>query len=227
MEKKESPKLTASTVEPKAGIFSRRLSALSGRVFSIVKFILGICLLPFVYSSTSSFLQEFSHLMSVMQGYFWAGIISFLVIYLFVWEPVIIYNKGHKLVEVCCSFFKPLVKVAPYLVPIYLVILFIAYIFLRLLTKESWLLTCSLFLFGFSIAMHLVFSAKTVRSKKEDFLKANYLFGASFIYLVNVFIMAGGLSMVFKEFSFASFGRSSFAMASSIFYTVFKQLFLR
>jgi hypothetical protein len=231
MEKKEFPKTAnpkaASVLEQKTSGFSRKVNAFSQKLFGIIKFILGVCLLPLVYSSTTSFLQEFSIVLPPVQNYFWGGVISLVMVYLFAWEPAVIYSKGHKLLEVLFSFFKPLVKVAPYLIPVYTIVLFIAYALLSLAIKEDWLLHLSLFLFGFSIALHLVFSARTIRSKKEDFLKANYIFGASFIYLVNIFIMAAGLSMVFKDFSFVSFGRSSFETAGSIFYAVFRQLFLR
>jgi len=231
MEKKESPKKEsvkpAGDIEPKTGSFFRKISVISGRLFGIIKFILGVCLLPFVYSSTKSFLQEFSLVASAGKNYFWSGVITFIVIYLFIWEPAVIYNKGHELLEVVFSFFRPLVKVAPYLVPIYTILLFILYALLSLVIKDAWFLRDALFLFGFSIVLHLVFSARTVRSKKDDFLKANYLFGFSFIYIINIFILACGLSTVFKDFSFVNFGKSAFEAAGSIFHVVFRQLFLR
>jgi len=83
-----------------------------------------------------------------------------------------------------------------------------------------------MFLFGFSIALHLVFSARSIRSKKGDFLKANYIFGFAFIYIVNVFILALGVSLIFQDFSFIDFFNASFQIAKGIFSAVVKQLFL-
>jgi len=209
-----------------SGDFSSKISGLSSKAFGIIKFILGLLLLPFVFSSSISFLNEFGLVGNSFQLIFWNGIISFLVIYLFIWEPALIYNKGHKLLEIVFSFFKPMVNVAPFLLPIYTILIFIIYGLLSLAIKSSWLIEYAVFLIGFSIILHLVFSSKTIRTKKGDFLKGNYIFGFSFIFILNVALLALGLSLIFKEFSFVNFCNISFGIASKIFYAVFKQLFL-
>jgi hypothetical protein len=116
---------------------------------------------------------------------------------------------------------------APYVLPVYTIILFIAYGLLSAAIKSAWLVQYSLFLIGFTFALHLVFSAKTIRSKKSDFLKANYIFGFSLIYIFSLAILAFCTNLIFKEFSFVSFCNSAFQIAGNIFYAVFKQLFLR
>jgi hypothetical protein len=209
-----------------SGDFSSKISGLSSKAFGIIKFVLGLLLLPFVFSSAVSFLNEFSLVSSNLQAIFWSGVISFLVIYLFIWEPALIYNKGHKLLEVMFSFFKPMVNVAPFLLPIYVILAFIIYGLLSLAIKSAWLIEYTLFLVGFTAVLHLVFSAKTIRTKKGDFLKGNYIFGFSFIFILNLTLLALGLSLIFKEFSLVNFCNISFTIASKIFYAVFKQLFL-
>lgn len=199
--------------------------------FGIIKFILGILALPFVYSSTTAFLNEFYLIEKSYQNYFWSGLITFLLVYLFVWEPTIIYAKGQKLLEVIFQFFKPLVKVAPYLLPIYTIVLFIVYWLLSFTVsaesgKSESLLKNSLFLIGFSIALHLVFSAKSIRARKSDFLKANYIFGFSLLYIINLALLSFGINLIFEKFSFVNFANNSFQIAKSIFSSIFKQLFL-
>ncbi|MFA5410349.1 MAG: hypothetical protein WC321_00600 [Candidatus Omnitrophota bacterium] len=217
MEKKESPK-SENAAKPK-------ISGLSSRAFSIIKLALGVCLLPLVYSVSVSFFNEFSRLESPLRNYFWLGIISLLIIYLFVWEPAIIYAKGQKLLELFFSFFKPLVRVAPYLLPIYTIVLFILYGAFSFFFKSEGVIKFFLFLFGFSIGLHLVFSAKSIRSKQGDFLKANYIFGFSFIYILNLALLSLFLNFIFGNFSFVSFSNNSFQAAGNILYAVFKQLF--
>ena len=124
------------------------------------------------------------------------------------------------------SFFKPMVNVAPFLLPIYTILFFIIYGLLSIGISAGWLLEYTLFLIGFSTILHLTFSAKTIRSKKGDFLKANYIFGFSFIFILNVALLAFGLSLIFSKFSFVNFCNISFNTAKNIFYAVFKQLFL-
>jgi hypothetical protein len=226
MEKKESPKPQAAGPQPQKSGFSQKISGLSNKAFGIIKFTLGICLLSFVYSFTVSLIDELSLIEKSYQVCLWSGVISFLLIYLFVWEPQTIYSRGYKILEVIFNFFKPLVRVAPYLLPIYTIILFLLYILLALFVKGEWLSRYLVFFFGFSIALHLVFSSKTLRAKKEDFLKANYIFGFSFIYIINLAILAMILNLIFNKFSFVNFSNNSFQIAKGVFKAVFGQLFL-
>ena len=208
-----------------SGNFSSKISGLSSKVFGIIKFILAIILLPLVYSSVVSFINEFTQIDKGLQQIFYNGIITFLAIYLFIWEPAIIYNKGHKLLEIMFSFFKPMVNVAPFLLPIYTILFFVIYGLLALGIKADWLIEYTLFFIGFSSILHLTFAAKAIRSKKGDFFKANYIFGLSFISILNLTLLALGFSLIFKEFSFVNFCNISYTIFRNIFLAAFKQLF--
>lgn len=220
--KKEDNNFSASG--PKA---SGKLSKFSSRLISFAKLFLGLCLLPFVYSASVAFFNEFSLVDAVLRNYFWAGSITFLILYLFVWEPAVIYRQGHRLLEVGFSFFSPLVKVAPFLLPIYAIILFLIYVLISLIVNPSGeiLIKFFLFLFSFAIILHLVFSSESVRSKQGDFLKSNYIFGFSLIYLINLFLVAGILSSIVSQFSFINFSINLFQQAKGILAAIFDQLF--
>lgn len=229
---KESPKnsdifdkLKIDLGSGKAG--GSKISGFSYRLFGIIKFILGVCLLPFVYAVSAAFLNEFGAVAKTAQNYFWAGIISFIVLYLFIYEPVVIYNKGQRLLEIVFQFFRPLVKVAPYLLPIYTIVIFALYLLLSSLLKTRESFGYFIFLFSFSLALHLIFSARSIRAKQGDFLKANYIFGFSFVYIIDVLLLSFCLNLIFKEFSFVNFFNNSCQIGSNIFYAIFKQLFLR
>jgi hypothetical protein len=181
--------------------------------------------LPFVYSFSLSFLNELSVLAPNLQNSFWAGVISFLLVYLFIWEPAPVYVRGQKILEVIFSFFKPLVKVAPFLLPVYLIILTLLYGCFALAGSAQRVADVFLFLFGLSIGLHLVFSAKSLRTRQEDFLKASYIFGFAFVYILNVVLLSLVLSFMFEHFSFVNFCNSSYQNTADIFSVVFKQLF--
>lgn len=227
MDKKESPNTNNKTndFQLKPSGVGQKISGFMDKVFSVIKFLLGLCLLPFVYSVTVMFFKEFSHIGQSLQNYFWLGMVSLAAFYLFIWEPAIIYAGGQKIIEAIFNFFKPMVKVAPYLVPIYAIIIFVIYEFLSLFSKDPGLLHSFFFLFGFSISLHLICSAKALRGKQTDFLKANYIFGFSFVYIVNVIIVAFFIGFIAKNFSFANFSGSSFQIASDLITAVLKQLF--
>jgi len=225
MEKKEPLKKNAGPRINQDTLPVNKPSFLSNRVFDIIKLILGICLLPLAYSTTVSFLDQVSYVDLPLQNYLWAGVASFLLVYLFIFEPGWVYDKGHKLLEVLFSFLSPLVKVAPYLLPIYAVTVFVIYLLLAVFIKENWLINYTMFLFGASLALHLVFSSKAIRSKKGDILKSNYIFGFSFVYIVNLWLIALFLSILLPGFSFFNFCEKAYFQASGIFKAVFSQLF--
>ncbi len=203
-----------------------KLTAFAHRVLGTVKFIIGICLLPFVYSVSVSFLNEFNTVEKLFRNYFWAGVVSFIIIYLFVYEPAIFYKKGQRLLEIVFKFFKPLIRVAPYLLPIYTIGIFIIYLIFPFAFKTKESVGYLIFLFSFSLTLHLIFGAKSVRSKQGDFLKANYIFGFSFVYILDLALLAFCLNIIFKEFSFVNFFNNSFQIGTNIVYAIFKQLFL-
>lgn len=203
-----------------------KIAAISHKFLGMLKFIIGICLLPFIYSVSVSFLNEFNTVEKLFQDYFWAGVLSFTIIYLFIYEPAIIYNKGQKLLGIIFNFFRPLVRVAPYLLPIYTIIIFILYLIFSFALKSKESVGYFIFLLSFSLTLHLIFSAKSVRSKQGDFLKANYIFGFSFVYIIDLLLLSFCLNIMFKDFSFVNFFNNSFQTGKNIVYVIFKQLFI-
>lgn len=194
------------------------------KILSILKFIIGVLLLPFVISFTIGFSKELLTLEKSLI-YFLSGIISYLVLHLFIGKPLTIYRKGQRILEIIFKFFSPLIKVAGYLLPIYTLILFGFYLILSSFIKDDFLKNSFFFLFSFSLTLHLVITAETLRAK-EDLLKANYIFGYSLIYILNLILISFGLNLISDKFSFVKFFNNTFPMAKNIFGIVFKQLFL-
>lgn len=225
MDKRESPEKFESAGSAGGGL-KAKLSSFYSRSFSIIKLILGICLLPFVYSATRAFLNEGLTLDKALASWFFAGIIAFLILHHFVYEPAAVYARGQKILEALFRFFAPLVKVAPYLLPIYTILILLLFPLYALFDKSQAALKVFMLLSGFSISLHLVFSAKSLRSKQGDFLKSNYIFGFSFIYIINIAIIALGFSLFYPRYSFVNFCNQAFTLASGIFTAAFRQLFL-
>jgi hypothetical protein len=205
-----------------------KIKAFFGKVFSrafdILKFIFGLLLLPFVYAGTVSFLGQLTVIDKPLERYFWSGVITFLVIYLFILEPTKVYTRGQKILEALFSFFKPLVRVAPYLLPIYGLLIFGIYLIIAIFTKSF--LGYFLFLFGMSLCLHLVFSSRSLRSKQGGFLHGNYIFAFSFIYILNVTIAAACFNILFERVSFVGFCNNAFQLSCGIISAIFKQLFV-
>jgi len=235
MGKKESPKKplnnTGSAAGQDAASFGNggikpKLSGLADKFLSLVKLILGLCFLAFVYSSTVSLSAESKVIDPAVMSFFCAGIASFIIIHLFVSEAAEIYKRGQRLLEMVFKFFAPFVKIAPFLLPIYAIIIFFIYWPLSYFIRSVVALRYFMFLFGFAMALHLVFSAKVLRGRQSDFLKSHYIFGFSFLYIVNIIVIAFCFNLIFADFSFVNFFNNAFRVTGEIVFAVFRQLFI-
>jgi hypothetical protein len=193
---------------------------------SLLKLVLGLCFLAFVYTGSVGFLQELKNADKRLQDDFWSGVITFVAIYLFFWEPAKVYQKGQRLLTVVFKFFAPLVKFAPYVLPIYTIIIFALYPLFRIFFKGQLVTEYFIFFSGLSLALHLVMTAKTLRNKPGDFLKANYIFGFSLVYILNLLLVAICLQLILDKFSFYNFYQGAYAESQRIYQAVFKQIFI-
>ena len=220
MEKKESADRLFSDIKvPSKGKLQEYLLVL-------LKFLSGICLLPIVYAVTIYFSGELLKLEPAVKGPFIWGIVGFILTYFFVWEPAVFFKKGQRILEFMFRFFSPLVKIAPFVLPIYTILLCLAYLILAKTADTREFLTLFIFGIGFSLALHLVFSAKTLRSKAGDKLRSNYIFGFSWIYILDALLLALFFNLAFENFSFLTFFNSSYQISRSIYLAAFRQLFL-
>jgi hypothetical protein len=211
------------------GIFDKlkpKVQQLFNRILSVIKLILGLCFLAFVYTGSVGFLQELKNADRRLQDDFWSGVITFIVIYLFFWEPMKVYQKGQKILTVLFKFFAPLVKFAPYVLPIYTILIFAFYPLVNHFYKHPLVLEYFIFFGGLSIALHLVMTAKTLKSKPGDFLKANYIFGFSLVYILNLLLIAIVFQLILDKFSFFNFFQGAYAESDRIWHSVFKQIFI-
>ncbi len=206
--------------------FKPKIQHLISRALSILKLVLGLCFLAFVYTGSVGFLQELKQADKRLQDDFWSGIITFVVIYLFFYEPAKVYQKGQKLLTIIFKFFAPLVKFAPYVLPIYTIIIFAVYPLVRLFTKSQLVTEYLIFFAGLTLALHLVMTAKTLRSKPGDFLKSNYIFGFSLVYILNLLLVAICFQLMLDKFSFYNFYQGSYAESQRIWHSVFNQIFI-
>lgn len=190
-----------------------------------LKLAVGICLFPVIYAVTICFIRELAKLESASTRPFIWGILGFLGLYLFIWEPVILFKKGQRVLEVIFRFFAPLVKVAPFVLPIYTILLSIGYFISLPFSFMKEYIPAFIFGIGFSLTLHLVFCARTLRSKQGGPLKSNYIFGFGGIYILDSLLLSFFFNLAFEKFSFLGFFNGSCQISKDIFQVLFRQLF--
>jgi len=192
-----------------------------------LRLILGILLLPLVYGVIVNLLSQFFTINQLALNYLLTGVSVFLALYLFVWEPAIIYKKGQRVLEIIFKFFAPLVKTAPYVLPVYLILVSLIYFILANFIKSEYLLYYTLSVLGFTGMLHLVFTAQVLKPKQWDYAKiTNYIFSFSLIFIMDLWLFGYIFSHMVDNFSFLSLFNGSLQMARDIYKAIFNQLFL-
>lgn len=196
------------------------------RILSVLKLILAILLLPLVIGITVAFLENLHLMEGHVAAVFGWGVVSYLILHILLFEPAQVYDTGKKITEKAMNFFSPLVKVAGYCIPIFTIFSFAAYFFASLIWKEINLFPYFVFLASFTLTMHLVFTANSLKRKSPGELKENYFFSIFSIYIVNMLIVAVAFSLLSNNFSFLSFIRRCGEVAGAIYTASFRQLFV-
>ncbi|MEK6714851.1 MAG: hypothetical protein AABY43_02235 [Candidatus Omnitrophota bacterium] len=200
-------------------------AAKSNKLVSILKLAIFLSILPVAIGISYGFLNTLSLLDEKITDLFWAGVAAFFLVDLVILKLSGLYKKGQKIIEIIFHFFAPLVKFAPYVLPIYTILILVFSAAVSFFKDISPYRDTLLFFTGFSIILHFVYTADALRSKQSDFLKAGYFFAIILIYLFNLIILAAALDKVIPEFSFVQFFQNACASTKDAYNAIFDQLF--
>lgn len=201
---------------------------MGSKITSILKLAFAVIFFPILVAVSLSFSNEIQKLAPHLVSSFVWGIFVYLIIHLLLYEPAPVYQQGQKITAAVFKFFSPLVKVASFFLPIFTILILLAYYLLVITLKEQFNYGYHrYFVFAISLFMvlHMVFTAASLRNRQTDFLKANYFFAMEFIYIINIGIIAGMLSLIFKEFSFLNFFNGACQITQNTLLAVVNQLF--
>ena len=154
------------------------------------------------------------------------GIVVYLFLYLFLYEFQPVYQYGQNMVTVIFRFFSPLVKVAPFVLPIFSLMALVVFYFSTFIFRSKEIGYAFMFLVSFMFTMHMVSTAKALRSRDNNAAKPDYFFSISLIYAINIFILALMFDLILPDFSFPDFFKTATGMTGHIYKSAFNQLFV-
>jgi hypothetical protein len=216
----------------------------------ILRFIISILLIPICVIVTFSFYDGIFSIKDVSKSglYFILGALLYSVMHLLLFRLDFLYVFGHECMHVFATFCSGgkasnmkvsgkegsvktttpnfFVMLAPYLLPVYTVLVAIAYFILSFfidITKYSGIF---IFLIGFTLMFHLAYTAESIRQKQSDLIKTGYFSSISFIYIVNLVIVFLIMSLFFKDVFFVDFITDIYEKTKFFYYSFWKQLFL-
>ncbi len=218
----------------------------------ISKFAIGVLLIPVVIAVSAAFFDSLTGIEGARHGgstiFLW-GVFSYIILHLFLFKPAYLYTLGHEITHVLATWicgggvrsFKVgkaggkvettksnfFINLSPYFVPTYTLIISALYFVIPLFITIPNFKTVYFFLAGFTLTLHLVFTAEVLKIEQPDILNTGYLFSLILIYLINIMLVAFILSLLFKGISFEGFFYESYLRSKNIYATIFKQLFLQ
>ena len=216
----------------------------------ISKTVVGIILIPLLIGISISFIESLTNIgqaKSMGSRVFLLGVLSYVIMHLFIIKPNYLYTLGHEVMHVLATWVcgggvrsfnvtkeggavqttksNAFITLSPYYVPTYTLIFSLLYFLLPLFIKLPNLRNIYLFLAGFSLALHLIFTADVLRKEQPDIINTGYIFSLVIIYIVNMFPVAFILSLLFDGISFENFFRQTYINSKHIYVRIFKQLF--
>ena len=194
----------------------------------ILTFSIGIISIPLTITVSKAFYGQLSAISSLNtqnQVYFLWGMGTYIVMHLFFFKPNYVYNLGHETVHVLStwlSFGKAknmkvsseggsvqtskanfFISISPYFVPIYTILLCVAYFAISKFTDISGYMPYIVFFIGFTFTMHIILTVEALKVAQPDLIKTGYLFSLSIIYVINILLASFIIGLIFTGFSFS------------------------
>lgn len=161
---------------------------------------------------------------SFYKSLYW-GIGIYLILHIFLIEPLKFYKKTQRFIQVIFGFFSPLFKFSYYLIPFWVIVLIVFYILFCKIFKFKDLEVLFFFLSGFFFSMHIVCVAKIL--KVDELRKLiDYLFMISIVIIINVFFFAFNLKLYSPDFSLVKVAQEGIDSGINMGKSIFNQLFI-
>lgn len=213
----------------------------------ILKSLIAVLALPIAVAMTVALYRNLGHVaeMAGRMQFFLYGVVTYVVIHLLFYRPTVFYVFGHEAMHAAVSWlfggkikgFKVAkeggsvttdktnmaVQLAPYFVPIYSIIIMVAYF----IVVQSYKINGSVFIFliGFTLAFHIISTMEAMKVKQPDFVQAGYFFSVVVVYLMNIAVISGIFAGLFPSFSMKGVITDTCVMSRDIYLAAIKQVF--
>ena len=194
--------------------------------FNFLKLIFAFSLIPLTAIVTISFTKSLTGLTQAEGHFFWMGILIYVIVHIFIAEPPRIYQFGQRLTASLLGFYPPLANVGSRIFPIYTLLNLISFYFIYLFYNKSEYGIYFMFLAGFTLALHIVLTAKELREEGKSAFSPNYLLFIQFIYIFIIFLILVIFTLIIPKFSFSSFFYSTVESIKNSYTAIFHQLFV-
>lgn len=192
--------------------------------FGIVKFAGAVALIPALIAVTQGFSSELTGL-RILEARFYQGAAAYVLIHLFVFQPVMLYQAGQKIFADVFRFSAWVAQSLPLAVPLYSTLLLLVYYITTTIFHirgvEEYMMTAV----GFTLAMHLVLAAQDLSESDRAGIKPHYWLTMSLTYIFSLATVAALLALNFPQFSFPAFLDQVWAEGKRMYLFLDRQIF--
>ena len=186
-------------------------------MFSFLRFLLGVLLLPACWGVTASIIRVLSTCgISTCSLSFLAGVVAFALCWMLLSHPVKTYVLGHELTHAMWGLMfgavpsrlrvgprggsvdltksNLLITLAPYFFPFYTFIVIVIAVVVRCFVNPLPWLPFWIFLIGFTWAFHVLFTLDSLSQTQPDVTLYGRIFSWTFIFISNVLLVLFGIA---------------------------------
>jgi len=194
---------------------------------NILKLVAFVLLIPLIVAVSISFYRHIYALGAPFGYSFLAGVLAYMVVHIFVFQPMSIFQFGQNLVATIFRFHLLVARSCQLIFSLYTIILVVLFYFgQRFFLWEERILSFLMGFVGFSYAMHVVLVAQELRETDLSALRPHYFLVVGLTYVVNLIGVGVMLSLVLPAFNLAGFFQTSGSLATQIYTVCLKQLFV-
>ncbi len=216
----------------------------------LTRLLAGILFLPVCVGYSISFYEHLLAVRRVSEPEIWLllGITAYLAFHVLVGVPSRAYVLGHELTHATAAWVSggevkgmkvgakkgavtvnrltAFIALAPYLIPIYAILWAILYAVVGFFVDLNPWVHWFFFGLGATLAFHLVFTVEAVKQKQPDLETIGPLLSLGAIYLANITLVIGVMSLMTPELRFLAYVGDGARQTAGLYGSIFTQLFL-
>lgn len=214
-----------------------------------IRWLLGVLALPVCVGYSLSF---YDHLLGARriggpEISLLLGITAYLAFHLLLGAPTRAYVLGHELTHATAAWISggqvkgmkvgakkgsvitnkitAFIALAPYLIPVYAILVALAYGITGLFTDVRPWIQGFFFGLGAALAFHLVFTVEALKQKQSDLEVLGPLLSLAVIFWANVTLVLGVMNLVVPEIQFSAYLADGFSRSRDLYVTLYRQFF--
>ncbi|MBF0522855.1 MAG: hypothetical protein HQL24_07365 [Candidatus Omnitrophica bacterium] len=194
-------------------------------LLTIIKTIFSVFFLPFVVACVLVFKAHLATYPPAYQLFFFWGIISFILIFLFFMSLDKIFEFSHKIIQAIFKFTAPFDIFFANILSLYLLVLLGVFYFFSTYKGTANYNHIFMFLIGFFFALHIVSLSQGLKDSLKIFARFSYLFWAGLAFILNILLIVFVLDKILGQNLFPKFFSSLMATTGHAYHFFFKKIF--